>query len=122
MAEMLDFDVPASDLAQCASPKEATARLEALYDEAHALTRARFDRYLAGEAMEEGSGAVYPYLCAVVPAESAPQTSKLALGQIAAVSARSRWRTRAQTPWGLRPPWRSRSSWALRVWLIDSMI
>lgn len=26
------------------------------------------------------------------------------------------------TPWGLRPPWRcSRSSWALRVWLTDSI-
>ena len=29
---------------------------------------------------------------------------------------------RAQTPAGLRPPCRSRSSWALRVWLNDSMI
>lgn len=90
MAELLDFDVPASDLVACASPEEATARLETLYDEAHALTRARFDRYLAGEAMDDNAagegGAVYPYLCAVVPAESAPQTSKLALGQIASVS------------------------------------
>ena len=91
MAEMLDFDVPASDLVQCASPDEAAARLEALYDEAHAQTRARFERYLAGEAMDAGadgqeSGAVYPYLCAVVPAEAAPQTSKLALGQVASVS------------------------------------
>lgn len=86
MTEQLDFDVPASDLVACASPKEATARMEALYEEAHALTQARFERYLAGEEMDDGGGAVYPYLCAVVPAEAAPQTSKLALGQIASIS------------------------------------
>ncbi len=87
MADLLEFDAPASDLAACASPKEAVQRLIQLYDEAHALTKARFDRYVAGDtSLEEGGGAVYPYLCAVVPAAAAPQTSKLALGQISSVS------------------------------------
>ena len=44
------------------------------------------------------------------------------LCQMAAVRARSRCRTRAATPAGVRAPWRGRPSWALRVWLIDSMI
>ena len=87
MADLLEFDAPASDLVACASPEEAVQRLIHLYDEAHALTKDRFERYLAGdETLEEGGGAVYPYLCAVVPAAAAPQTSKLALGQIASVS------------------------------------
>ena len=42
----------------------------------------------------------------------------VSLCQIAAVRARMRCRTRAQTPAGLRAPCRSRSSWALSVWLI----
>lgn len=87
MSSPFEFDAPASDLEVCKTPKDAIARLIALYDEAHALTRQRFDRYLAGNLpIEEGAGAVYPYLCAVVPAEAAPQTSKLALGQISSVS------------------------------------
>ena len=87
MALPFEFDAPASDLEPCKTPKDAVARLVALYDEAHALTKQRFERYLAGELkIEEGGGAVYPYLCAVVPAEAAPQTSKLALGQISSIS------------------------------------
>ena len=46
----------------------------------------------------------------------------MSLCQIAAVRARMRWATRAQTPAMVRPPWASRSSWPLRVSLIDSMI
>ena len=41
---------------------------------------------------------------------------------MAAVRARMRCATRAQTPAMVRPPWRSRSSWPLRVSLTDSMI
>ncbi len=44
------------------------------------------------------------------------------LCQMAAVRARSRCRTRAMTPAGVRPPWRWGPSWALRVWKTDSMI
>jgi hypothetical protein len=44
----------------------------------------------------------------------------LSLCQIAAVRARMRCRTRTATPILVRPPWRSRSSWPLKVWLTDS--
>src|SRR5215212_10878678 len=40
---------------------------------------------------------------------------------MAAVKARMRCSTRTTTPAGVWPPWRSRSSWPLKVWLIDSM-
>ena len=87
MSSSIELDVPASDLVACATPREAIDRLIALYDEAHAATHARFDRYLAGDtSIAAAEGAVYPYLCVVVPAEAAPQTSKLALGQVASVS------------------------------------
>jgi len=87
MSSSPEYGVPASDLVICKTPDEAIDRLIALYDEAHAITRERFERYLDGKlSMDEAGGAVYPYLCAVVPAESAPQTSKLALGQISAKS------------------------------------
>jgi AMP nucleosidase len=87
MAPTLPFDAPASDLVACDTPKDAIERLIALYDEAHRITERRFERYLAGDNdIEAGDNAVYPYLCVVVPAEAAPQTSKLALGQIASVS------------------------------------
>lgn len=83
MAPTPGFDAPATDLVACKTPKDAVTRLIALYAEAHALIKDRFERYLAGDSViEEGGGGVYPYLCAVVPAEAAPQTSKLALGQI----------------------------------------
>lgn len=81
------LDVPASDLVVCENPKDAVARLVKLYEAAHQTTRTRFEQYLAGdESIEVDAGAVYPYLCAVVPAEAAPQTSKLALGQVASTS------------------------------------
>lgn len=91
MASTVDFDVPATDLVACKTPQEAVDRLIALYDEAHKLIADRFDRYLADDDnlepnADRGTGGFYPYLCAVVPAESAPQTSKLALGQISSNS------------------------------------
>lgn len=80
-------DAPATDLVACATPQDALDRLITLYDEAVARTETLFDRYIAGE-MEPGAdeAPVYPYLCAEVPAQSAPQTSKLALGRIASTS------------------------------------
>jgi len=92
VSSFLELDVPASDLVACETPQEAIDRLIKLYDEAHTLTRERFERYLAGDksikkAVAGEKFAVYPYLCALVPAEAAPQTSKLALGQIASLSA-----------------------------------
>jgi len=73
MDATLDIDAPASDLVLCATPKDAVSRLIALFDEAHAQTRERFERYLkGGDGLSEAGGAVYPYLCAVVPAEAAP--------------------------------------------------
>lgn len=87
MKAIPEIDVPASDLVLCASPKEAVARLVTLFDEAHAQTRTRFQAYLNGDVeIAAADAAVYPYLCAVVPAEAAPQTSKLALGQVASIS------------------------------------
>ena len=47
---------------------------------------------------------------------------RLSLSLIAVVRAGMRCRTRAITPAVLRPPWRSRSSYPLKVWLIDSMV
>lgn len=44
------------------------------------------------------------------------------LCQIAAVRARERWAMRVQTPAMVLPPWRSRSSWPLKVSKTDSMI
>lgn len=87
MAPTLPFDAPASDLVACNTPQDAIDRLTALYGEALEVTEERFKRYLAGDQnIEASDGAVYPYLCVIVPAEAAPQTSKLALGQIASVS------------------------------------
>jgi hypothetical protein len=43
------------------------------------------------------------------------------LCQMHAAMARSRWVTRAYRPWAVRPPWRSRSSWPLRVSLTLSI-
>ena len=45
----------------------------------------------------------------------------VSLCQMAAVRARRRCRTRTVTPPGVWPPWRSRSSWPLKVSLTDSM-
>jgi hypothetical protein len=44
------------------------------------------------------------------------------LWQIAAARARMRYRMRTITPPEVWAPWRSRSTWALKVWLIDSMV
>jgi len=80
-------DAPASDLVACETPDEALDRLVALYGDAHDELEERFSRYVAGELTPEpGDAPTYPYLCALVPAEAAPQTSKLALGRIAATS------------------------------------
>ncbi len=80
-------EAPASDLVACDTPEEAMERLIALYEEAHAQLKDRFERYMAGElAPDRLDSPTYPYLCAIVPAESAPQTSKLALGRIASTS------------------------------------
>ena len=43
------------------------------------------------------------------------------LCQMVTAMASSRWAMRVQTPAVVRPPWRSRSSWALRVSLTDSI-
>lgn len=81
------IDVPATDLVACETPDEAIARLEALYDEAVAKLKTRFDAFIAGNIKPgEDGAAVYPYLCARVPAEAAAQMSKLALGRVAAES------------------------------------
>ena len=88
MAALPPIDAPASDLIACDTPQQAVDRLIALYDEAHQQTSERFTQFTAGEAMGDPVDApVYPYLCAVVPAESARHTSNLALGRVAASSA-----------------------------------
>ena len=80
-------DVPASDLKHCDTPEAAIARLKELYAQAHVQTEERFQRYIDGSLKaRDDDSPVYPYLCAVVPAERAPQTSKLALGRIAQVT------------------------------------
>lgn len=86
MTDLPPIEAPASDLRPCASPREAIQRLTELYNEAHAETSRRFDAYLSGEPPSTDDAPVYPYLCAEVPAASTPQTSKLALGRIAATS------------------------------------
>ncbi len=87
MTALPPVDAPANDLVSCESPEVAVARLIALYDEAHAQITDRFERYLAGGAQPDTASApVYPYLCAEVSAEATTQTSKLALGRIAATS------------------------------------
>jgi len=81
------IEAPANDLAVCDTPRQAVEKLTAIYDEAIARTKERFERYTAGKIEPSADGApVYPYLCASVPAASAPQTSKLALGRIASTS------------------------------------
>lgn len=81
------IDAPASDLEYCATPDDAIERLKLLYNEAHTQTERQFQRYVDGELKpNDDESPVYPYLCAVVPAERAPQTSKLALGRIAQVT------------------------------------
>jgi AMP nucleosidase len=86
MAALPPVDAPANDLVACETPDAAIARLTALYSDAHALITKRFDRYLKGEAPDKASAPVYPYLCAEVSAEATTQTSKLALGRIAATT------------------------------------
>ncbi|MEM9015282.1 MAG: AMP nucleosidase [Pseudomonadota bacterium] len=80
-------DAPANDLQFAASPRVAIEMLRERYDDAIERTKSRFARYLDGDTAPDPQGApVYPYLCATVPAASAPQTSKLALGRIASLS------------------------------------
>lgn len=80
-------DAPAHDLVFCDSPDAAVERLIFLYDEAHSRLQVRFEKFTNGDAAPDDEYApVYPYLCASVPAEAAPQTSKLALGRVAAAS------------------------------------
>ncbi|MEO1252723.1 MAG: AMP nucleosidase [Pseudomonadota bacterium] len=80
-------DAPASDLVACDTPEAAVERLTALYDEAVVALQARFADFMEGKAAPDPKDApVYPYLCAVVPAESAAQTSSLALGRVASTS------------------------------------
>ena len=76
-------DAPADDLIYCESADAAIERLILLYDDAVTEIANRFDRFVAGKPAPSGDAPVYPYLCADVPAAAAPQTSKLALGQIA---------------------------------------
>ena len=88
MAALPPIDAPASDLMACETPQQAVDRLIALYDEAHQQTLERFTQFTEGKSMDDPVDApVYPYLCAVVPAESARHTSNLALGRVAASSA-----------------------------------
>lgn len=87
MTDLPPVEAPASDLELSKTPQEAVDRLIALYDEAHQRTAERFDQYVAGKLEPDDAGAPsYPYLCAEVPAAAAPQTSKLALGRIAATT------------------------------------
>ena len=80
-------NVPATDLVACDTPDEAIARLTTLYEDALARLSTRFDAFIAGSVSPgEEDAAVYPYLCASVPAEATAQMSKLALGRIAAQS------------------------------------
>lgn len=79
-------DAPASDLVHCKTPQEAVDRLTTLYDEAIATLTDKFERFVAGESVGDEPAPVYPYLCATVPANKAPQTSKLTLGRVAAAS------------------------------------
>ena len=85
-------DVPATDLISCKTPEAALDRLTALYDEALAAIKARFDAFAAdrlkkgGPENDAGPPPSYPYLLAEVPAEQSTQTSNLALGRIAATS------------------------------------
>src|SRR5215475_2402965 len=48
-------------------------------------------------------------------------TPVVQLCQMPAAMASSRWAMRVNTPVAVRPPWASRSSWPLRVWLTDSI-
>lgn len=80
-------EAPATDFVACETAKDAVERLTALYDDAIVSLQQQFARYMAGEAAPDPADApVYPYLCARVPAEAAPQTSALALGRVAATS------------------------------------
>ena len=74
---------PADDLAAFATPQEAYARLEQLYDDALAHLRERFAAYAQGAdvAGDESAGA-YPYLFVEIAPEYALQTSKLIMGRI----------------------------------------
>lgn len=77
-------DAPASDLQFCQTPVAAVDRLSALYDDTIAQLTERFNRFCKGDPpSDDEAPPVYPYLCARVPAESATQTSNLALGKIA---------------------------------------
>ena len=83
----VSFDIPATDLVPCADPDAAVARLATLYDEAIADLKLQFSAYVETNAHPAREDApVYPYLCVEVSAESAPHTSKLALGRIAETS------------------------------------
>ena len=87
MAMTPPVDAPANDLTHCKTPQDAVSRLCTLYDDAIVTLQQQFARYMAGEAAPDPASApVYPYLCARVPAEAAPQTSALALGRVAETS------------------------------------
>ena len=81
------IDAPATELEHCTSVQVAVAKLVDLYSAAKAQMKARFDAYVQSGTLPDTSGApVYPYLCVVVPPERTPQISKLALGDVAAMS------------------------------------
>ncbi len=81
------IDAPASDLVACKTPDAAVKRLIALYDEGIARLTKQFEDFTAGSVAPEGAETpTYPYLCASVPPEASMQTSKLALGRVAAAS------------------------------------
>jgi len=78
---------PARDLVLCKTPEDAVRRLVTLYDEAIEAISVAFDSYVDGTLDGHTSTLVtYPYLAAIVPAEKSTQTSKLALGGVAAPS------------------------------------
>lgn len=87
MSPVPPIDAPAGDLVACETPEDAVKRLISLYDEGLARLAKRFEDFLAGaSALVEADAPSYPYLCASVPAAASAQTSKLALGRIAATS------------------------------------
>ncbi len=71
----------------CATPSEAVALLEKLYEEQIEITAARFGRYATAKlAKDDRDQGLYPQISVEIPADQATETSHLASGELSDIN------------------------------------
>jgi len=87
MTHPLLEQIPADDFVLCATPRDAVEAMIGQYANSITTIGERFAAFCEDRIDKEPVTApTYPYLCAIVPARKSTQTSKLALGGLAAES------------------------------------